>query len=210
MKTFVLGAVLAAGLGAPAQAAVTYAWLPDYAGDFATFNNAAIGSTSGSSQTDEGAITWSTTGDSWATVGTIDGVHRAPSDDTTTYLFATTGSNVEITWASDINSFMIYWGSPDWYNTLTLVDSAGDVIGAVTGTEILAETGASPGLDGAYWIRVSSDVAFDEIIVSSSAPAFEFDMAAPEPATWAMMGLGFAALGFIGYRRSANRLAARA
>jgi PEP-CTERM motif len=34
--------------------------------------------------------------------------------------------------------------------------------------------------------------------------------AVPEPATWAMMGLGFAALGFVGYRASGKRAAAPA
>jgi hypothetical protein len=32
--------------------------------------------------------------------------------------------------------------------------------------------------------------------------------AVPEPATWAMMLLGFASLGFVGYRRAKKRAAA--
>ena len=37
---------------------------------------------------------------------------------------------------------------------------------------------------------------------------FSMTEAVPEPATWAMMGLGFAALAFVGYRRAKPSLAA--
>jgi hypothetical protein len=48
---------------------------------------------------------------------------------------------------------------------------------------------------------------FDKAVFSSTQNSFEFDNVAvaggvPEPSTWAMMLLGFAGLGFAGYRKA--------
>jgi hypothetical protein len=202
MRKLIFGAAMAAVFGASAaHAAVTLDVTT--AKDFATFNNNAIGSTSGVSYTDEGTITWSTTGDSYATNTSVSGVSLAPYGDTTTYLYATVGSDVDVNFSSAVDSFVIYWGSPDSYNSITLSD--GEVI---TGSEILALTGSDPGVDDGFWIRITDTSGITGFVASSTAPAFEFDMAAPEPSTWAMMGLGFAALGFAAYRRSSGRRSA--
>jgi hypothetical protein len=49
----------------------------------------------------------------------------------------------------------------------------------------------------------SFDVSFEAM---RSGETYVFGAAVPEPATWAMMGLGFAGLGFAGYRRSRKTL----
>ena len=45
---------------------------------------------------------------------------------------------------------------------------------------------------------------------SNSGAIFETKSAAPEPSTWAMMLLGFAGIGFAGYRASRKGAAAAA
>ncbi len=112
----------------------------------------------------------------------------------------------------DIATISFIWGSIDDYNTLAFTDAAGNPLGAgftFTGSDIAALipalangnrssantnplvtftfTGADLGLVGGMQL-------------SSTRNAFEIDDIAvngvPEPATWAMMLLGFGALGF--------------
>jgi len=196
--------------------------------DFKGFN-AANGATSGIGFSDEGTYNWKITGMdgstisdlSYATDSYVDGVHNIGSTDTTSYLFATgDGTNALteaiVTWTASISSMNIYWGTPDSYNTLTLYDGATEV-GVISGSEIGSLVAASSGSadvsgqnDSSVWVHIVSSVKFDTIVATSTAPAFEFDLAAPEPSTWAMMGLGFAALGFAGFRRSVRTGAAHA
>ena len=56
---------------------------------------------------------------------------------------------------------------------------------------------------------------FDRVVAASSANSFEFDKvvaggasAVPEPSTCAMLLLGFAGLGYAGFRRSNGPIAA--
>ena len=54
--------------------------------------------------------------------------------------------------------------------------------------------------------RTTGDVEMALLSGLNSPHGMEF-LAAPEPSTWAMMLLGFAGLGFMGYRASAKRQA---
>jgi hypothetical protein len=54
------------------------------------------------------------------------------------------------------------------------------------------------------WLRVGTD-----IVGGATPPTFDaaFSLsgsAVPEPSTWAMIVLGFAGVGFVGYRKSGN------
>ena len=49
----------------------------------------------------------------------------------------------------------------------------------------------------AVFSGTANEIGFDDITIGSATPG-----GVPEPSTWAMMGLGFAALGFAGYRRA--------
>ena len=121
------------------------------------------------------------------------------------------------------DSFNIYWGSIDalttntgstrYDNTLTVYAVGPDnIIGSVTGSELVAALGLlNPRVYGQgdqfsandnQWFNISADVPILAFNAYSTNNAFEFDMAVPEPATWAMMTLGFAGLGFAGFRRN--------
>ena len=61
------------------------------------------------------------------------------------------------------------------------------------------------------WVTINDATPVSSVTFSSGAPAFEFDLAtAPEPSTWAMMVLGFVALGYAAFRRNAKSKAALA
>ena len=121
-----------------------------------------------------------------------------------------------ITIGNNIGSFSFIWGSIDTYNTLVLNTMAGSY--TFTGAAISAMI-PGPGNGNQTAANTNPIVTFlltgnDQFAVnfnmSSLQNAFEIDDIAvngvPEPATWAMMLLGFGAIG-IGLRRRKPALA---
>lgn len=103
------------------------------------------------------------------------------------------------------------WGSIDTYNDL-VIDTLHHGNITITGSEIMALIpggvfGSTSAFVQILGLPSYEDVRFD----SFGQNAFEFQFAGtpcPELSTWAMFGLGFAALGLTGYRRTrAARLA---
>lgn len=124
-----------------------------------------------------------------------------------------------------VSSFSLIWGSLDPYNILTVTTMAGSTV--FNGTDIAAlvpgaadgnQTSATSnpivtflltGLDQqAVSFNMDSDTNAFEIdnIVVNTIGVGPHDGAVPEPATWAMMLLGFGAIGFsMRRRRSAKQ-----
>jgi hypothetical protein len=122
------------------------------------------------------------------------------------------------------DSFNIDWGSidalmtnpdgtPRYDNTLT-VFTAFPVKDSVTGSQLAAAGvfgvngfGSQTSPNDNQWFNVrdtAGPILF--FTAKSTQNAFEFDMGSsvPEPSTWAMMMLGFAALGYAAFRRGAR------
>ncbi len=171
-----------------------------------TFDNNAVGSTSGTSSTNSGPISFTTAAGAVAN-GTAS-TNAAPAGDTSNYLWDVAGATVTFT-NGPVHWVDIYWGSIDGSpgssnNNVLALSIAGDTI---TGADL---AGMGIGVDGSgnqhsagdnQWFRISDSngQAFSSFTVSSSTNAFEFDMAAPEASTWAMMVFGFAGLGFAAF-----------
>lgn len=122
----------------------------------------------------------------------------------TSYLSVLGGGTATYSFLSAVHGFQFDWGSVDTYNTLTIHSSAGDFVvtgGAVGvppfGNQVL------PGTNGRFTVYRTAGETFTGFTLASSENSFEIDNVAvvPEPATWAMMIIGFAGVGGMVRRR---------
>ena len=168
--------------------------------------------------TTAGGDTWSlVSGTAGVAVGTTPNVSAAPFGETTPYMAVEGGGTEQVVFGTAQTSIKIYWGSIDADQTGT--PSAGNVNGfsitidgyTLTGSDLVALYGAHG--DGSRtdplaneWVTISGLGSFTTAEFTSSKNSFEFSLGSsvPEPATWAMMVLGFAGLGYAAFRRNSK------
>lgn len=111
-----------------------------------------------------------------------------------------------------IGSLSFLWGTPDDFNMFEILDAADSVVYSVTGTAIKAISGPSSALVTFNFTDSTVDQV-SKLRFTSSRPAFEFDNIAvapiPESGVWAMMLIGFAAMGFSLRRREKTKVRVR-
>ncbi|MCU0985621.1 MAG: PEP-CTERM sorting domain-containing protein [Acetobacteraceae bacterium] len=141
------------------------------------------------------------------------GTNQPNGVDLTTY--ATTaagGSSVRIDLPTNGGLGYLYfgllWGSVDSYNTLSFF-SGNTLIGSITGSNVTASPNGNQGVNGTLYVNVTSTVAFDRVVATSSQFAFEFDNIAfnqtvpvPAPAALGLFGVGLLGLAFARRRRA--------
>jgi len=124
-------------------------------------------------------------------------------------------------WGGTIDSFTLLWGSIDGatdtsYNVLEFLDASNAVLATFRGTDVSATaSGCTTCSDTNRYVQfllTGTDMTnFRKLRLSSSQNAFEIDdiviHAVPEPATWALMLVGFAGIGMSLRRRRQTALA---
>jgi hypothetical protein len=167
-----------------------------------------------------GDITWTLVSGSAATAkGTTPNVSAAPlgmgtGPDGTTYMSVEGGGVESATWATPQTSLSLYWGSIDGNSNLNSLAITIDGY-TLTGADLITLGALGAGNQTLpadnQWVRIAGLGAFTQVSFSSTSNAFEFSLGSgvPEPSTWAMMGLGFAGLGLMGWRET-RKTAARA
>jgi hypothetical protein len=148
------------------------------------------------------------------TTGTTPGLYAQPYGSVGNYYSVgpstTSPGYIDLTGFGDIFNLSLLWGSVDSYNTLYFLDSGFNILASFSGNDIFnpangnqTDPNTNPlvsfGLDG------GSESQFAWLAMTSDQNAFEIDditiNGVPEPATWAMMLLGFGAIGFAMRRR---------
>lgn len=158
-----------------------------------------------------------TTGGGVITTGTTPGLYAQPYGSTGNYYSVgpstSTPGTIDFSSFGDIFNISFIWGSVDTYNTLEFLDASNNVLATFTGSQIFNPANGNqtdPNTNPVVTFFLSgSDVSnFSQLRLTSDVNAFETDNyavnAVPEPATWAMMLLGFAAMGFALRRRRAD------
>jgi hypothetical protein len=119
----------------------------------------------------------------------------------TPYLSVLGDGSATYTFASGVESFQFDWGSVDSYNTLTINSTGADPIvvpglsfpNAANGNQV------DPGTNGLFRVTGTEGERFTSVTFASSQNSFEVDNLAvggvPEPASWALMILGFGGAG---------------
>lgn len=207
MKTL-LAATAAMALPAAASAAITLGSVTPgtavYSGPTPTYNFESPAPVTGglvtNTSTGVRAQPFGSTGNYW-TVGPADG----------------SPGRLNLSSFGDISNISFIWGSVDTYNLLEFLDANDNVLASFTGSQIFNPANGSqtdPNLNPVVRFNLTngSQSAFTTLRLSSTGNAFEVDNfainAVPEPATWALMMIGFAAVGF-GMRRRRPQMAPR-
>jgi len=211
MRAFYMGAMIAAAAGASgAGAAVTVSATPyDLAapsglGTIVDFDHALP---AGFTLTGAGYLIQS--GDNSLGAAPAAGPTDA-SDDHSAYL-SVYGGWAKLMGDSAFHSVSFFWGSMDSYNALDLLDAHGNVFQTILSGDVPA--GGNGDQLGAWTnqrVTIASSDALFGVQLRSTAPAFEADNfffsgrggdsqvhagGVPEPASWAMMLVGFGAVG---------------
>ena len=191
----ILAGVAAVSFASAAQASVTLVATPGtdpYTGPVPTYDfETPAPVTGGEVRTGDdpgvAAQPLGSTGNYW-TVGPTDG----------------TPGTLDLSSFGDIFNLSFIWGSVDTYNTLEVLDGVGGVIATFTGLDANNPANGDQSDPATNPLVTLFFDGGDESLVaglrlSSSQNAFETDNyavnAVPEPGTWAMMLLGFGAVG---------------
>ena len=142
-------------------------------------------------------------------------LYAQPFNDPTNYMAVLANKSETISYTSLQQTFGLYWGSIDAYNTIKFYDGTVDpahLVAAFTGTTlpgiITAPNGNETSPNSNRYITFAG-LVFDNVVLGSIGQnSFEFDnvsstavSAVPEASTWMMMILGFFGVGFTAYRR---------
>jgi hypothetical protein len=212
MKRYLMAATAAAAAVlaiTPAQAAITIGAITPgtsvYSGPTPTYNfDSATPPTNG------GTITTGTNGillaQPFGSTGNYYGVGP----------FAGSPGTINLTAIGDIFSLSLLWGSVDSYNTLEFLGADQSVLATFTGNQIFDPANGNrtdPNTNPVVtFLLTGGDISnFSYLRLTSTQNAFEIDNiainAVPEPATWAMMLLGFGGIGMAMRRRRQPTLA---
>ncbi len=210
MIRLVLASAAAMALPAAAHAAVTIASTTPgsapYAGPAPTFDFETAAPVSGGT----------------VTTGSLETIRAQPFGSTGNYwtVGPTDGSPgiLNLSAFGDIFNISFLWGSVDSYNFIDFLDGSDNVIATFGGSDIFNPANGNqtdPNLNPVVRFDITGEhvASLTSLRLRSTNNAFETDNfainAVPEPATWAMMLLGFGAIGFGMRRRRSDTVRVR-
>jgi hypothetical protein len=158
-------------------------------------------------------------GTMWNVDGSGNDFYRPEPSDSTNYFGVGRNSSLTLTSAVALSNVSVFLGSLDNYNVVTFLGRTGDVLQSFTGRDIFGAPLAFPGGTSTETNRrvtfsATGNTQIFGVGFSNDANlgSFEFDnvaltAAVPEPATWAMMLLGFGMIGAASrYRRRSEKV----
>jgi len=209
INKYAVAAVLAVAMAAPSYAA-TIATTPGSAASFAPTAGLLINFNGMT----PAPFTLTNNGNSGIVSGSLANQYAQPLfSDNTAYLAVRAGGLGTLQSSVAYNSVSFFIGSIDAYNTVSLLDTMGNVITSYTGSSFIIPADGDqtdPSTNRRVTLtRSGTDAAIGGIRFQSSQNALEVDnvvFAVPEPTTWAMMFVGFGMMGAsMRYRRRSTK-----
>ena len=129
------------------------------------------------------------------------------------YLAVNAGGTATLTSSTGFRSASLFLGSADPFNTIQVLSTAGTILGTFTGSQLFPGANGNQDLSltngRVFFTATDGEAAIGGFRFLSSQNALEtdnisFTAAVPEPATWAMMLMGFGAVGYSMRRRKTN------
>lgn len=139
--------------------------------------------------------------------GSSSGQYAAPFEDETQYLTVFGGQSASLAISPAAKGLSFYWGSIDAYNTVSFYSGA-TLVASFTGDQVPAAPADGSQGNPVNNRRVTFDfqgASVDRVQFASSQNSFELDTvtaAVPEPASWALLVVGFGLVGVSARRRT--------
>ena len=146
--------------------------------------------------------------------GSLSGQYAAPVTGAGAYTgnyFSTGTGDIIMHFATPQTAIALLWGSVDAGNQIIFGSSAGQSIGSVYGSQISSMANGGQGYGNSFYTDITSSTAFSYIVLTSNVVSFEaaqFESspaaAVPEPASFAVLGVGLAGLVVLRRRKQAR------
>jgi PEP-CTERM motif len=205
MKKVLAVAAVLAGFVVPAHAVTFVGFSEDGFVNTGSFNGNSTSQLNSSAGVTTGGLTFIGTNPGTAQIISdfSSNIGAAPFGDTTPYLSVLGGGSVTATvvGGGTDNFLTFYVGSVDTFNNITFLGATGTT--SFSGADLTANNNGCQNSPCSGFITFEGP--FTGFTLTSGSNSFEVDSftaAVPEPATWAMMMLGFLGVGFMAYRRN--------
>lgn len=215
IRTLLLAAAAAAAFAAPAAAAVSVSVTGYYDPNLLPSGQLLVADFNDANNPEATLLAGYSLDLNGATVGVNEGgsgYSGTLPNNNTHYLTIPGGAQATLTSIKGIRAFSLYMGSPDTYNSIQFIGKNG-FNQTLTGGQLSA---GDTNQQWSWGARVNfdfGDAEVTQVILRSSQNSYESDnfavAAVPEPATWAMMIMGFGFAGALLRRRQSALALAR-
>jgi hypothetical protein len=85
------------------------------------------------------------------------------------------GGSIRLSFPTDQRYLGLLWGSVDGYNKLEFFNAANQLVGTVTGSDVVLSPNGDQGVNGTLYVNINDVTPFRYVVASATQFAFELD-----------------------------------